>query len=167
MRIDANNQYGRRDISQLHNKKVKPGENTKDVVVDFFCNEMGLSIYHSDISTCHRMNTPQGSEWNGGSPEYDPSSPPIYIKFISRDVRNYVMRNKFRLRHLKNSEGYKYFLHENLTPFRRSLFRYVKDTLSDFRYVWTKEGTIMVRRYSNSRAYKIYSYSDVDRILGE
>ena len=45
--------------------------------------DMGLDIRYSDISTCHRMYTTQGSEWNGGSPHYDPTAPPIYIKFIS------------------------------------------------------------------------------------
>ena len=64
---------------------------------------MGLDIKHSDISTCHRMHTPKGSDWNGGSPLYDPSSPPIYVKFVARDIKHLVMNKRFNLRGKKKT----------------------------------------------------------------
>ena len=162
--IDAVKQYQRREIGQLHNIIWNAGEDIKKVVVDFLYNTMGLDIHPSDISTCHRVFTPKGSEWNGGSPLYDPASPPIYVKFIARDAKNYVMNNKSNLRGLRNANGYPYLINENLTPYRRGLFKKVKESLYNFRFVWTKEGTIMARKYRNSKVLKIYTYEDLDNI---
>ena len=164
---DDQNQYGRREIIQLHNMSRKKGENIKRQVINFFYEKMGLTIRYSDISTCHGMNTPRGSEWNGGSPLYDPLCPPIYIKFVSRDVKKLVYKHRFRLRGQMNSAGYKYLIHENLTPFRRELFKDVKETLEHFRYVWTNEGTIMVRKDQNSKPKKNFTYDDLNALVNE
>ena len=164
-RIDAINQYGRREIGQAHNVTVVPGESCKDTVVNFFNYEMGLDITHEDISTCHRMHTPKGSDWNGGSAEYDPACPPIYFKLLSRDVKHYIFRNKANLRGKRNSNGYQYCIHENLTPFRRVLFKEVKEVLRNFRYVWTKEGSILARKHHKSRVFKINTRRDLNNVI--
>ena len=79
-KADATNQYGRREIDELINVPVsKTGETTKDVVINFLNNNLDLNIDHRDISTCHRVFTPIGSDWRGGSSLHDPKCPPIYI----------------------------------------------------------------------------------------
>ena len=128
--IDNLNQYGRKEILEVGNMEYsnKKGETTKDQVINFFNKNMNINIAHYDISTCHRMHTPPGSDWNGGSRLYDPDSPPVYVKFISRDVKNYVLRRKAELRGRgkKNPPGFNYLLNENLTPKRRALFKEAK-----------------------------------------
>ena len=124
---------------------------------------MGLNINPADISVCHRVSIPKNSDWAEDS-SIDSTCPPIYIKFLSRDVKNHVLKSRFSLRGQVNQNGFKFLVKENLTPFRRELLYAVKDRLRDYRFIWTKEGEIRVRRYSDSKIEKINSYADLDKL---
>ena len=58
-----------------------------------------------------------------------------------------------------------FFIRENLTQYRRELFEEAKDSLKSWRYVWTKEGNIFVRKSANSKTFKILTFEDLDIII--
>ena len=140
-------------------------EITEEIVIEFLRNKMGItSISKEDISVAHRTLLPKNAARSKG---VDPNIAPIYVKFISRKAKNFVLRKRRVLRGQFNENGDRYFIFENLTEFRRTLFHEVKASLKTWRYIYTKEGNIMAKKYQNSRPVKINTYEDLDIILYE
>ena len=146
-------QYGRREIIEILNIPKEKREDIHKIVLDFFYYNLGLRINPEEISVIHRMNIPGEKH------------PPIYVKFISRKLKNLVMSKKKYLRGQKNRHGEEFFIRENLTQYRRELFEEAKDSLKSWRYVWTKEGNIFVRKSANSKTFKILTFEDLDIII--
>ena len=136
---------------------MKNNENTLQVALNFLWYQLGIDVKPQFVSTCHR-NYPPKHLYNG-------SCPPIYIKFVIRDIKRDCLRQKLRLRGKRNEFGHNFYICENLTLFRRNLLEEVREQLHYFRFIWTKNGTIMARKDSNSRIEKINNYRDLDSVL--
>ena len=81
--------------------------------------------------------------------------PPILVKFVSHDVRDYVYFNRDRLRSLSGLRHI--FIDENLTAVRHELFREVRRLPNDWES-WTYDGKICLRHKSwKKRITKITS----------
>ena len=57
-------------------------------------------------------------------------------------------------------------LHENLTAYRKSLFRAAKNEKEflKFKFLWTSQGQIRLRRDSVSKAINISSFVDLSKL---
>ena len=112
-KLDAIEQYGRRQHLEIIGVPEKPGENTNDIVIEM-AKLVNIEITPEQISTSHCL--PAKLKKNGNESVVAP--PPIIVKFMSRDVRNRLYANRKLLREKKNHV----FIHENLTRYRKKLF---------------------------------------------
>lgn len=55
---------------------------------------------------------------------------------------------------------------DNLTPFRKKLFKAAKLTQQElkFKFLWTSQGRIRLRQDSESRIINVTSFSDLDKL---
>ena len=158
--VDSLQQYGRRETVELHNIPMEAAptgnsENTLQVVLNFFFYNMGINLHFKDISVAHRVIINDDNLL----------CPIIYVKFISRNLKNWIMSQKFRLQGQTNGYGSRFLLKENLTPFRRVLLERIKGKLISFRYVWTTEGNIFARKTDQSRKLKINTSAKLEEVL--
>ena len=88
--------------------------------------DIGVSVTQTDISVSHRLPGRPGSARS------------IIVKFVRRDTKTSMMKNKRRLRDL-DRKGV--FLNDDLTPFRAKLARTLRN-VSTIGNVWTIDGRI-------------------------
>ena len=156
---DALQQYSRRETLVINNVPMKRNEDTLKVALDFIWYNLGIDINRQQVSTCHRNYPP--------SHLYTENCPPIYVKFVIRDLKRDCLKRKFRLRGKTNEYGDQFYIYENLTLFRRNLLEEVKKELHYWKFVWTKNGNIMARKDSTSKVVKINTYRALDLLLDE
>ena len=168
--LDNLNQYGREDILEVHglpprsrasNKREEYEENTTALFIDFLYKTMNVTCNKYDISTSHRVmyNSPKSM---------NTEIKPIYVKFVNRDLKNHILYLKKQCRNrLQNADGSKIFLCENLTPYRRQLLKDAKEKLSTYKYIWTKNGKILVRKYNKSKVISLKDYAHLNHLINE
>lgn len=150
--LDNLQQYGRRETVVIHNVPMDPNEKCIDVVCDFLRGRMGINFRRDEISTTHRL-------WFPGCNE---KCPPIYVKFLPRDLKHHVMKKRRNLSGQCNRFGERFFIVESLTPFRRELLEYTKKQLHDWKFIWTMNGNIMARKDRGDKLVRIRNYKVVD-----
>ena len=149
-------QYGRRDILEFWGIGQRDGENTTYVVLDFLDSVLGLKLSKYDISVSHRQRQPRNANDNERRPD------PIYVKFVNRSVKSHILYLKRKLyKRMKQTEV---FIHENLTLRRRELLATAKRELQNFKFIWVREGSIFVCKYSNSRVHKIEDFHTIEKL---
>ena len=151
---DSLHQYGRRETLIIHNVPQKANEDTTQVALQFLWTNLGMNINRQFVSTCHRNYPPKNT--------YPVNCPPIYVKFVIRDIKKECLKRKSRLRGRCNANGHQLQISESLTLFRKNLLSDIKTELSHWKYFWTREGNIWGRRDENSRAVKINTYRVLD-----
>ena len=57
--IDAQQQYSRRNCLLLHGIEETKGEDTDNIVLEVFNDDMGLNISKSDLDRSHRIGNPK------------------------------------------------------------------------------------------------------------
>ena len=98
-------------------------------------------------------------------------SPPIIVRFLSRDVRNQLYANR-RLARTANSQEYSLqgaeniSINENLTQSRKKLFWHAKQKAmaSNFKFYWTVNGNVYVRKSSDLDSLLIKNIDDISMI---
>ena len=102
--------------------------------------DMGVDITERDISVSHCIGKIMGT-----------NPRPIIAKFVRRDTKTAIMRNK---RNLKGLDGYKsVFVNYDLTTMRSKLVYELKRDESVTR-VWTMNGKIMCIQVENGKETK-------------
>ena len=161
---DGLEQYGRRMIGNIEEIPVEKGENVLKVAQDFFQDKLGVRVHESEISACHRTYFRKSTAEKLG---INPSCPPIYVKFVRRDLKNLLMRRRYLLKNQYNRYGKKYQFSENLTLFRRNLLSDVKEKLKHWRYIWIRSGDIWARKDKWSKSVKIINNETLDYIISK
>ena len=120
-KVDALEQYGRRQNLEIVVVPLKEGENTNEIVIKV-ARMLNVSLSSDQISTSRRLQTrlkPKNSE--------PAASPPIIVRFLSRDVRNQLYANR-KLASTANLQEFSLqgaeniYINENLTQSRKKLF---------------------------------------------
>ena len=93
--LDRLQQYSRRENIRVFGIADTADEKTNDIIVKV-AGDMGVDITERDISVSHRIGQKTGTKPR-----------PIIAKFVRRDTKTAIMRNK---RNLKGLDGYKVFL---------------------------------------------------------
>ena len=90
----------------------------------------------------------------------------ILIRFKSANYRNNALENKTNLKKL-NSEHGTLFLNENLPLNLKVLLGKANNLRKErgYKFLWTKNGTILVRKLDNTPAIAIKKISDLDKIV--
>jgi hypothetical protein len=123
-RIDANEQYSRRDNIRITG--IAPPENEDDEwpstneIVTETCEKMGIKITDQDISTSHWLPS---------------KKPTIIAKFVRRDTKAEIMRKKKNLTKKDPS------VFEDLTRFRQELLLEIQ-SCSNISRAFTRDGVI-------------------------
>ena len=163
---DAQQQYTRLEILELRNVPLRKGEGKSalNVALDFFKYRLGVTVHPNEISTCHRLRYKR----KGDQPlDYHPQCPPIYVKFVHRDLKNHLLNLRYKLKWQQNFYGHNFDMAENLTPMRRNLLKDVKSKLSDWKFIWTKGGDIWARKEKFVKSVKINTYETLDYVLSK
>ena len=168
-KVDAIEQYGRRQNLEIAGIPVKPGENTNEIVTEV-AKLANVDITADQISTSHRLPPKRSGNTIGNKPTPPPS---IIVRFINRDVRNKIYSNRQLLRKIDVTKfsvdgTNNIYLNENLTRIRKQLFWKSKQRAKDagFKFYWTVNGNIYVKKDDGigTKAVMIKNEQDLELI---
>ena len=171
-KIDENEQYDRRQNLEIAEIPSKTGENTNKIVQEV-AKLMKINLSEDQISTSHRLPVSQRSKWDNteSKKRQKASSPPIIVRFLSREVRNSLYSNRKLLREANLKKFFvqgttEIYLNENLTRIRKNLLWKAKQRAkaNGYQYVWTNNGRINVRLSKDNEVIIISNEKDLDLI---
>ena len=126
---DNQERYSRSNCLLVHGLSKTTLENTDDLVITLFKNDMDIEIFSGDIDRSHRI----------GKEKDDPNKArPVIVKFTKYNDRDKIFRNKKRLK------GKKMSITESLTGLRMSKLKVARDEFG-FRNVWSTDGRILYK----------------------
>ena len=131
-------QYSRRNCLVLHGVNESNEENTNEIIIKTFSEELGVEIKEDDLDRSH---------WLGKPKRKDNKTRAIIVKFTRYAVRKEIFMNKSKL------EGKLLLITESLTSSRMPL---LSDAQRKYgvRNVWTSTGRIMVKENDKIFLYK-------------
>ena len=169
-KVDAIEQYGRRQNLEIVGVPYTEGENTNEIVTEI-AKLIEVDVKPDDISTSHRLPVRSRSSSDDNNRKAIKFHAPIIVRFVGRDIRNKIFANRKLARNLdlekfsvKGTE--RLFINENLTQQRKKLFWLAKQKMkaADFKFIWTSNGSIFVRKSEDSDTINIKSALDLDLI---
>ena len=157
--IDDLEQYGRREMIEIFGIPKLQHENCEEIIVKL-ADKINVHLERSEIEACHRISAKEDAA--------------IIVKLESRKLRERMMAREAKqiLRNIKASDiGFeevsnKIFINESLTKRNKNLLRLAKIKKRDlnFKFVWTKNGSILMRKNESARIIKINFESDLDNL---
>lgn len=155
-------QYVRRNNLEIHGIPHVNNENPVEIAKSLG-KALGVEVCDSDIDACHRL--PQKKM------EFPP---PLLIKFCSRLKKDQLLSAKKIGDRISSKDvgipapDRSVYINEHLTPNNKYLHKLARDLRKcGFKYVWTRECKIYVRKSDNQRAIRITSVEDVKRLQSE
>lgn len=133
---DRLEQYTRRETIRITGLEEEAGEDwlkLKDKVVDL-TKEIGCDIQHGDISICHR----NGQETHQSNGTKRPRQ--VLVKFVSREKKVAVMKNKKNLKDKKKNV----YVNEDLTGPRAKMLKCIREKKCT-QSLYTKDGRIICK----------------------
>jgi len=152
-KLDDLEQYSRKDniriVGIADNRTPDNYENTPKKVVSFFNEALQLNLTQYDINNAHRLG-PKGK---------GKFSSDIIVKLSSNIVKQDIMRNRKKLKHL----DHRIYINEDLTQLRASLYKKAREQVKHKHLytAWTRDGNIFVKLHDNSKATKITKEKDL------
>ncbi|KAB0800560.1 hypothetical protein PPYR_06300 [Photinus pyralis] len=131
-RLDALEQYSRRNNLRLFGIKECSNENPDQLAIEVIQQKLNVNIELRDIDRSHRVGLPR-----------DGKSRAILIKFVSYRLRAEVFKKK------KLLKGTHYSIKEDLTKSRLSLLQEAASRYGGHN-VWSYDGRVMVN-YKNKK----------------
>ena len=146
------NVCGRKSISQIRKNKLKSAifgfavlrtdlRKCPALVIEV-AKLLQVELTPDQISTSHRLPTKRKQSSNEQHP-----SPPIIVRFISRDIRNRIyglckLTRNVDLESFSVEGTQRLFINENLTYHRKQLFWKIKQKAKNagYRFFWTTNG---------------------------
>lgn len=141
------------------------GENPIHIVLACAA-KLGVQIDVHDLVSCARVGAPRREA--GARPRQ------LAVRLVRCDTRNALLRAARVRRHI-TTEGLglkcqprPIYVNERLTRANRQLFYTAKQAAGrlQWKYVWTKDGRIYVRREAGTAGHRIRSEADLERIFG-
>lgn len=155
--------YSRRQNIEITNVPESSDENIDNIVMQVL-SHVDATITPSDVDVTHRI---------GQSSEAKSKPRPIIVKFKSRRARDKIYERRKSLKDLKvkdlvggmRGDG-NVFINENLLPSTKDLL--YKANLArkskNYRYLWTSNGRVLVKKNADSPAILIASEADIAKI---
>ena len=147
MKLENLERYGRRQNLEFQGVPESENEDVPKLVVEI-CELFGVKINQIDISIAHRLSAMKARD-----DSKKPNPPAIIATFISRSARNEIYNNRKFAKTISQSsfpvnEMQKLNVDENLTRARKRLLRRAKQMAKqkNFKYAWTKNGRILIRK---------------------
>ncbi|XP_077990997.1 uncharacterized protein LOC144453647 [Glandiceps talaboti] len=164
LEIDANqqNQYSRRNNLEISGIPERENENTDDITLSVLRNiNPGISI--DDIDVTHRIGKVQSPTL-----PHTARHRPIIVAFTNRRSRNAIYDQRRKIKDISTENlGYStknnIYINENLCPAARQLQGKVNNARkkSGYRYLWTHNGRIYIKRDQQARSITISNEADI------
>ena len=146
MKTDELEQYGRKAMLEI-NGFPRSAQEDPWKILDL-AKKLDVALAEDNIEACHRISTNDKAGF--------------IVELSSRKKRDELLNARKKLASISiadfgfKGEG-KIFINESLTAKRKALIRELKSKKEEyhFKYVWSKKGTIFIRRDENSRAIRI------------
>lgn len=154
--VDNLEQYHRRNNLEFHGINFDKNENCKSLIQDL-ASKLGVKLDDWEVSTAHRL-------YNQDQKKSTKNAPPIIARFVCRDTRNLIYSKR---RHLLSKSGTSnFYINENLTKQKRDLLYEVRQRRKQhhYKYLWTNNCKIFVRKNDNARALTISCLDDLEKI---
>ena len=155
-KLDDLEQYGRKTMLEINGFPRMENEDPWKIVLAL-AEKLEVALTEDNIEACHRIS---GNEKAG-----------LIVEFASRKKRDEMIYYRKKLANISIKDfGYegdnRIYVNESLTPKRKSLIRELKAKKDEynFKYVWSKKGIIFIRRDENSRALRINSLIDLNKL---
>lgn len=161
-KLDYLDQNARQCNLELCNLPERRHENLLSIV-EKIGSKINININTKDIVSIHRV--PHAHQ-NNNKPKN------IIVKLSSRILRDNIL-SAFRLCKGLTSDqldisgtSSRIYMHEHITLKRKQLFRDCKSmaTTHNYKFVWIRHGTILVREKEQSKAIAIRSHQDLSKI---
>lgn len=159
MRMNDLEQYSRCKNIEIKGVELTANENLKQVVVKIV-SKMGVEeVSEKAIEVVHRVNNRNNRE---------PKD--IIVQFKDREVRDRVIakkREKIYNKDITNGKNDNLiFVNEHMTTHNKQMFWEARNKCRDmnYKYVWTKDGKIFVRKQENERVFRIRNLEDLKKI---
>lgn len=131
--------------------------------------KLGVPLEERDIVSAARVGAHRVNATS--AVEADRRPRPLVVRLARRYLRDELLRGA-RVRRGATTEGLvtsalpqSFYVNERLTKHKRLLFRKARETArrSGWKFVWTKQGTILVRKEHDDPCYVIRTESDIQR----
>ncbi|XP_041460952.1 uncharacterized protein LOC121412110 [Lytechinus variegatus] len=159
--VNELDQYHRRINLEVAGVPEKEGENVREAVLHVM-KKISPEVSNDDIDVTHRL----------GQRREDGPARPIIVRFTTRRMRDTLYSGRKKLREtstrqlgFSRDEG-KVFLNENLAPAKKSLLKKANDERkkAGYKFLWTTNGTILVRKSPNVPPVAIHREEDLNKI---
>ncbi|XP_059054941.1 uncharacterized protein LOC131848984 [Achroia grisella] len=136
--------------------------------------KLGISMDERDIVSASRVGLRRGTSTGGDATEGMPRPRPLAVRLTRRLLRDQLLRAARVRRHastadmgLPQHEPQRLYVNERLTKTYRSLFGRAREATrrQRWRFVWTRNGRVYVRRDVLSPVHTIRQQADIDRIF--
>lgn len=162
-KIEAMEQQARSCNIEICNLPEKRHENLF-AVVDSISSAINLPVSHNDIISIHRVPHAQ---------QQDRKPKNIIIKFRTRIIRDNILSACRQKKGLKSDQlgisgsSVNVYFNEHLTLNNKTLFREAKKIAKEigFKYVWVRNGTVLVRERDGLSSIAIRSEQDLTKIV--
>lgn len=137
-------------------------ENIKEIVIEVG-RAVGCAIKNDDVVNCYRKK----SEKNNNSI--------IVVQFNNKSKKNELLTKRkeggnlyLRATKLKGEKNSQIYINEQRTPYSLKLYSEATTLKKKkgYKYVWFKDGAVLVRREADSRVTEIRNEEDIAKLLG-
>jgi hypothetical protein len=156
-KIDDMEQYSRNANIEIAGVPETPGE-IPETIMTTIAQKLNVKVEKTDIEAAHRVPSQQNPK-------------PLVVRFKERRVRDavYEKARKERLSAKDLCSTFAetpIFVNEHLTPERKRLIveARIKRTALKYKYLWTRSGTIYMKKDDNSLPVKISSNEDLCKL---
>lgn len=170
LRLDANEQYGRRDTLEIQGIPDIADDNPTQLVIET-ARLIDVELEPNDISIAHRLPSKNSRRQRN-----------IIVKFTRRVKRDEVFNARKKLKSKRTKDlpsvqiqsesspvNHNAVIHinESLTPYRKRLFGRILDYKKNhhFKYLWTSNGKIVLRESDTSTKHSFVSFEQFDEYL--
>ena len=150
---------------ELHGVPEKQNENVDRMVVNLL-KVVDPNFENTDVEACFRLKKPSSVDAEKKATQ----GRPILVKLKSKQTRMKLMDNRRKLSSYNfrdiGIETERVFMNENLTPDTKALFYQTnqqRKSLS-WKYIWTRNGTIKVRKMDGSPIIIVQNLNDLQKI---
>ena len=160
-KINQLEQYDRRQNLEFKGLAYQKNEDVSQLVINV-AEKIGVKLQKADTSVAHRLPTKPGRGKNG------PNT--VIARFVKRKVRNKIYYKRYLLKDLhddKHDDSQKrVYINENLTQKRKRLFWLAKQKIKalQYKFIWTNNGYIFVRKDIRSEKISIKNENDCNHL---
>jgi hypothetical protein len=167
--LDDKEQYSKRNNLIISGLPVTANENPIEMV-EKIAHITGVHLEKWDVVAAHRLPSRNIRGKFGGNNDGF-ADHPFIIKFHSRFTKEKLMKNareaNLTAERFGGSRGIRVFFNDHLTKKKSALLRKAKILKSkdyEYKYVWCRNGQILVKKDQDAPAYRINNEADIEKL---